>query len=65
MGGVTLGALVGLLTTHPFPNVVQVDLPFEKTVEKIVERVVDRPVEVIRTVENAGRSSSCAHERTR
>jgi hypothetical protein len=47
VGGVTLGALVGLLTTHLFPNVVQVDRP----VEKIVERIVDRPVEVIRTVE--------------
>ena len=47
VGGVTLGALVGLLTTQLFPNVVQVDRP----VEKIVEKVVDRPVEVIRTVE--------------
>ncbi len=36
-GGVTLGALVGLLATHLFPHV--------------VEKVVDRPVEVIRTVE--------------
>ena len=47
VGGVTLGALVGLLTTHLFPNVVTVDRP----VEKIVEKIVDRPVEVIRTVE--------------
>ena len=42
-GGVTLGALVGLLTTHLFPQVVLVDRP--------VEKIVDRPVEVIRTVE--------------
>ena len=54
VGGVTLGALVGLLTTHLFPNVVQVDRPVEKTVEKIV----DRPVEVIRTVERASRLTS-------
>jgi hypothetical protein len=47
VGGVTLGALVGLLTAHLFPNVVEVDRP----VEKIVEKIVDRPVEVIRTVE--------------
>ena len=51
VGGVTLGALVGLLTTHLFPNTVLVDRPVEKIVEKFVERVVDRPVEVIRTVE--------------
>lgn len=43
-GGVTLGALVGLLTTHLFPQVVLVDRP--------VEKIVDRPVEVIRTIEN-------------
>jgi hypothetical protein len=43
VGGVTLGALVGLLTTQLFPNTVLVDRP--------VEKVVDRPVEVIRTVE--------------
>lgn len=43
VGGVTLGALVGLLTTHLFPNVVTVDRP--------VEKIVDRPVEVVRTVE--------------
>jgi hypothetical protein len=43
VGGVTLGALVGLLVTHLFPQVVQVDRP--------VEKIVDRPVEVIRTVE--------------
>jgi hypothetical protein len=42
-GGVTLGALVGLLTTLLFPQVVLVDRP--------VEKIVDRPVEVIRTVE--------------
>jgi len=47
VGGVTLGALVGLLTAHLFPNVVEVERP----VEKIVEKIVDRPVEVIRTVE--------------
>ena len=43
VGGVTLGALVGLLTTHLFPNVVTVDRP--------VEKIVEKPVEVIRTVE--------------
>jgi hypothetical protein len=32
-GGVTLGALVGLLTTHLFPQVVLVDRPVEKIVE--------------------------------
>jgi len=42
-GGITLGALVGLLATHLFPQVVLVDRP--------VEKIVDRPVEVIRTVE--------------
>ena len=47
VGGVTLGALVGLLTTQLFPNTVLVDRP----VEKIVEKIIDRPVEVIRTVE--------------
>ena len=51
VGGVTLGVLVGLLTTQLFPNIVQVDRPVEKIVERIVERIVDRPVEVIRTVE--------------
>lgn len=43
VGGVVLGALVGLLVTHLFPNVVQVDRP--------VEKVVEKPVEVVRTVE--------------
>jgi len=43
VGGVTLGALVGLLTTHLFPNVVTVDRP--------VEKIVEKPIEVIRTVE--------------
>lgn len=43
VGGVTLGALVGLLTTHLFPNVVTVDRP--------VEKIVEKPVEVIKTVE--------------
>ena len=43
VGGVTLGALVGLLTAHLFPNVVTVDRP--------VEKIVEKPVEVIRTVE--------------
>jgi len=43
VAGVTLGALVGLMTTHLFPKVVTVDRPLEKIVEK--------PVEVIRTVE--------------
>ena len=42
-GGVTLGALVGLLTTHLFPQLVLVDRP--------VDKIVDRPVEVVRTVE--------------
>lgn len=53
VGGVTLGALVGLLTTHLFPNVVMVDRPVEKIVEKPVEviRTVEKPVEIIRTVE--------------
>ncbi len=46
-GGVTLGALVGLLTTHLFPQIVLVDRP----VEKVVEKVVDRPVEVVRYLE--------------
>jgi hypothetical protein len=43
VGGVTLGVLVGLLTTQLFPNTVLVDRP--------VEKIVERPVEVIRTVE--------------
>jgi len=43
VGGVALGVLVGLLTTHLFPKVVTVDRP--------VEKIVDRPVEVVRTVE--------------
>jgi hypothetical protein len=41
-GGVTLGAIVGLLTTYLFPNVVTVDRP--------VDRIVEKPVEVVRTV---------------
>jgi hypothetical protein len=41
--GVTLGAVVGLLITYLFPNVVMVDRP--------VDRVVEKPVEVVRTVE--------------
>lgn len=45
--GVSVGALVGLLTTRFFPEVVLVDRP----VEKVVEKVVERPIEVIRTVE--------------
>lgn len=45
--GLSVGALVGLLTTRFFPEVVLVDRP----VERIVEKVVERPVEVIRTVE--------------
>ena len=53
VGGVTLGALVGLLTAHLFPNVVEVDRPVEKIVDRPVEvvRVVEKPVEVLRTVE--------------
>lgn len=43
VSGVTLGAIVGLLTTHLFPNVVTVDRP--------VEKIVEKPVEIIRTVE--------------
>jgi hypothetical protein len=47
VGGVSLGALVGLLTAQFFPKIVErnVDRPVE------VIRTVDRPVEVIRTVE--------------
>ncbi len=45
--GVSLGALVGLLTAHLFPEVVQVDRP----VDRIVEKIVEKPVEVVRTVE--------------
>ncbi len=41
--GVSLGALIGLLTTHFFPTIVQVDRP--------VEKIVEKPVEVIRVVE--------------
>ncbi len=53
VGGVILGALVGLLSTHLFPNVVVVDRPVEKIVEKTIEvvRTVEKPVDVIRTVE--------------
>ena len=50
VGGVTLGVLVGLLTTQLFPNIVQVDRP--------VEKIVEKPVEVIRTVERASRLTS-------
>jgi hypothetical protein len=50
VGGVTLGVLVGLLTTQLFPNIVQVDRP--------VEKIVEKPVEVIRTVEMASRLTS-------
>ncbi len=42
-GGVAVGAVVGLLITHLFPNVVTVDRP--------VEKVVIKPVEVVRNVE--------------
>ena len=42
-GGVILGAVVGLLITYLFPNVVMVDRP--------VDRVVEKPVEVVRFVE--------------
>jgi hypothetical protein len=45
--GVSLGALVGLLTAHLFPEVVQVDRP----VDRIVEKIVEKPVEVVRIVE--------------
>jgi hypothetical protein len=50
VGGVTMGVLVGLLTTQLFPNIVQVDRP--------VEKIVEKPVEVIRTVERASRLTS-------
>ncbi len=43
VGGVTIGAIVGMLTTYLFPNVVVVDRP--------VEKIVEKPVEVVRTVE--------------
>ncbi len=43
VAGISLGALIGLLTTHFFPTVVQV--------EKLVEKVVEKPVEVVRVVE--------------
>ncbi len=42
-GGVTLGAIIGLLITYLFPTIVHVDKP--------VERIVEKPVEVLRTVE--------------
>ncbi len=57
VGGVTLGALVGLLCSHFFPTIVQVDRPVDRIVEKTVEkpvevvRTVEKPVEVVRTVE--------------
>jgi len=41
--GVSLGALVGLLTAQLFPEEVQVD--------RIVEKIVEKPVEVVRTME--------------
>jgi hypothetical protein len=43
LGGVLVGALVGLLCAHLFPKVVEVDRP--------VEKVVEKPVEVVRTIE--------------
>jgi len=52
-GGVALGALSGLLITHLFPKIVQVDRPVEKIVDRPVDvvRVIEKPVEVVRTVE--------------
>jgi hypothetical protein len=47
LSGVSLGAVVGLLVTHFFPIVVQVDRP----VDRIVEKVVEKPVEIVRVVE--------------
>jgi hypothetical protein len=47
VSGVSLGALIGLLTTHFFPTIVQVDRP----IDRVVEKIVDRPVEVVRVVE--------------
>ncbi len=43
VAGVSSGALIGLLTAHFFPTVVQVD--------KLVEKVIEKPVEVVRVVE--------------
>jgi len=43
VAGVSLGALVGLLTAQLFPEEVQVD--------RIVKKIVEKPVEVVRTVE--------------
>ena len=54
VAGISLGALIGLLTTHFFPTVVQVDRP----VDRVVEKIVDRPVEVVRTVEKEARLTS-------
>jgi len=47
IAGVSSGALIGLLTTHFFPTIVQVDRP----VDRVVEKVVEKPVEVVRVVE--------------
>jgi hypothetical protein len=47
IAGVSLGALIGLLTTHFFPTVVQIDRP----VDRVVEKIVEKPVEVVRVVE--------------
>jgi hypothetical protein len=47
VAGVSLGALIGLLTTHFFPTVVQIDRP----VDRVVEKIVEKPVEVVRVVE--------------
>ncbi len=43
VAGVSSGALIGLLTTHFFPTIVQVD--------RVVEKIVEKPVEVVRVVE--------------
>jgi hypothetical protein len=47
VAGVSLGALIGLLITHFFPTVVQIDRP----VDRVVEKIVEKPVEVVRVVE--------------
>jgi hypothetical protein len=50
-GALLVGVLSGLITTHFFPTIVEVDRPVEKIVERVVEKVVEKPVEVVRTVE--------------
>ncbi len=63
--GVFLGAIVGLLTTHFFPTVVQVDRTVEKIVEKPVEvvKVIDRRVEVPAVLTKEQRDAVTFHRR--